>query len=218
MIVAKDLLIKMHFRLQIGNEHYKNPYLHTKMHYLPKKTLKVNSLFESIYQHIYIILAVSILHLINCDWRRNAPLLWSLLQLLGPTKEYGIENPGFHRIHAIIKSCDRQIHPIPLDEKGIDISSLYNTNSNVAYVTPSHQFPLGIIMPLSRRLELLKWANNCGGYIIEDDYDGEFRYAGKPIPSLQSLDSNERVIYMGTFSKSFYLLYEWDMLFYHHTF
>ena len=121
------------------------------------------------------------------------PLLWLLLQLLGPTKEYGIENPGFHRIHAIIKSCDRQIHPIPLDEKGIDISSLYNTNSNVAYVTPSHQFPLGIIMPLSRRLELLKWANDCNGYIIEDDYDGEFRYAGKPIPSLQSLDSNERV-------------------------
>ena len=146
------------------------------------------------------------------------PLLWLLLQLLGPTKEYGIENHGFHRIHAIIKSCDRQIHPIPLDEKGIDISSLYNTNSNVAYVTPSHQFPLGIIMPLSRRLELLKWANDCSGYIIEDDYDGEFRYAGKPIPSLQSLDSNERVIYMGTFSKSFYLLYEWDMLFYHHTF
>ena len=72
-------------------------------------------------------------------------------------------------------------------------------------------------MPLSRRLELLKWANNCAD-TFEDDYDGEFRYAGKPIPSLQSLDSNERVIYMGTFSKSFYLLYEWDMLFYHHTF
>ncbi len=92
-------------------------------------------------------------------------------------------------------------------KKGIDISSLYNTNSNVAYVTPSHQFPLGIIMPLSRRLELLKWANDCNGYIIEDDYDGEFRYAGKPIPSLQSLDSNERVIYMGTFSKSFFTFF-----------
>ncbi|PEX86405.1 PLP-dependent aminotransferase family protein [Bacillus cereus] len=131
------------------------------------------------------------------------PLLWLLLQLLGPTKEYGIENPGFHRIHAIVKSCDRHIHPIPLDEKGIHIPSLYNTSSNVAYVTPSHQFPLGMIMPLSKRLELLKWANDCDGYIIEDDYDGEFRYTGKPIPSLQSLDSNERVIYMGTFSKSF---------------
>ncbi|PDY07850.1 GntR family transcriptional regulator, partial [Bacillus cereus] len=74
--------------------------------------------------------------------------------------------PGFHRIHAIVKSCNQQIHPIPLDEKGIRISNLYNTNSNVAYVTPSHQFPLGMIMPLSRRLELLKWANDRDGYII----------------------------------------------------
>ncbi|SME45311.1 HTH-type transcriptional regulatory protein GabR [Bacillus mobilis] len=131
------------------------------------------------------------------------PLLWLLLQLLGQKKEYGIENPGFHRIPAMIQSSGLPIHPIPLDDKGIHISALRESGSNVAYVTPSHQFPLGIIMPLSRRLELLKWANDCKGYIIEDDYDGEFRYIGKPIPSLQGLDSNERVIYMGTFSKSF---------------
>ncbi|ACJ81847.1 PLP-dependent aminotransferase family protein [Bacillus paranthracis] len=131
------------------------------------------------------------------------PLLWLLLQLLGSKKEYGIENPGFHRIPAMIQSCGLPVHPIPLDDKGIHISALRESGSNVAYVTPSHQFPLGIIMPLSRRLELLKWANDCNGYIIEDDYDGEFRYIGKPIPSLQGLDSNERVIYMGTFSKSF---------------
>ncbi|EJR56097.1 hypothetical protein IIM_01189 [Bacillus cereus VD107] len=131
------------------------------------------------------------------------PLLWLLLQLLGSKKEYGIENPGFHRITAMIQSSDLPIHPIPLDDKGIHISALRESGSNVAYVTPSHQFPLGIIMPLSRRLELLRWANDCKGYIIEDDYDGEFRYVGKPIPSLQGLDSNERVIYIGTFSKSF---------------
>ncbi|MED0936835.1 GntR family transcriptional regulator [Bacillus cereus] len=131
------------------------------------------------------------------------PLLWLLLQLLGSKKEYGIENPGFHRIPAMIQSSGLPVHPIPLDNKGIHISALRKSGSNVAYVTPSHQFPLGIIMPLSRRLELLKWANDCKGYIIEDDYDGEFRYRGKPIPSLQGLDSNERVIYMGTFSKSF---------------
>ncbi|MCC2461323.1 PLP-dependent aminotransferase family protein [Bacillus mobilis] len=131
------------------------------------------------------------------------PLLWLLLQLLGQKKEYGIENPGFHRIPAMIQSSGLPVHPIPLDDKGIHISALRESPSNVAYVTPSHQFPLGIIMPLSRRLELLKWANDCKGYIIEDDYDGEFRYIGKPIPSLQGLDSNERVIYMGTFSKSF---------------
>ncbi|MEN1935852.1 PLP-dependent aminotransferase family protein [Paenibacillus sp. 102] len=131
------------------------------------------------------------------------PLLWLLVQLLGKQKSYATENPGFHRVKAIIQSCGLPIHPIPLDEKGMDISSLHNCNANVAYVTPSHQFPYGMIMPLSRRLELLQWANNCSGYIIEDDYDGEFRYVGKPIPSLQGLDTNERVIYMGTFSKSF---------------
>ncbi|MGI2789068.1 PLP-dependent aminotransferase family protein [Bacillus cytotoxicus] len=131
------------------------------------------------------------------------PLLWLLIQLLGRQKVYAIENPGFHRVKAIIQSCGLPIHPTPLDEKGIDISFLSNCDANVAYVTPSHQFPYGMIMPLSRRLELLKWANDQDGYIIEDDYDGEFRYIGKPIPSLQGLDTNERVIYMGTFSKSF---------------
>ncbi|KEK25028.1 PLP-dependent aminotransferase family protein [Bacillus gaemokensis] len=131
------------------------------------------------------------------------PLLWLLLQLLGQQKSYAIENPGFHRIKAIIQSSGRPIQPIPLDEKGINISALYNSDASVAYVTPSHQFPYGMIMPLSRRLELLKWANDRSSYIIEDDYDGEFRYVGKPIPSLQGLDTNERVIYMGTFSKSF---------------
>ncbi|MEI4623001.1 PLP-dependent aminotransferase family protein [Bacillus pfraonensis] len=131
------------------------------------------------------------------------PLLWLLLQLLGKQKSYAIENPGFHRVKAIIQSCGLLSYPVPLDEKGINISSLNDCNANVAYVTPSHQFPYGMIMPLSKRLELLKWANAKQGYIIEDDYDGEFRYVGKPIPSLQGLDTNERVIYMGTFSKSF---------------
>ncbi|MDM5188332.1 PLP-dependent aminotransferase family protein [Bacillus sp. DX4.1] len=131
------------------------------------------------------------------------PLLWLLIQLLGHHKTYAVENPGFHRVKAIMQSCGLAIHPIPLDEKGIHVPALYNCDANVAYVTPSHQFPYGMIMPLSRRLELLRWANDHKNYVIEDDYDGEFRYVGKPIPSLQGLDTNERVIYMGTFSKSF---------------
>ncbi|WP_242224817.1 PLP-dependent aminotransferase family protein [Bacillus cereus group sp. BfR-BA-01380] len=131
------------------------------------------------------------------------PLLWLLLQLLGYENIYAMENPGFHRVRAVMQSCGLQIQPISLDEKGIHISSLYESDANIAYVTPSHQFPYGMIMPLSRRMELLKWANDNNGYIIEDDYDGEFRYIGKPIPSLQGLDTNGRVIYMGTFSKSF---------------
>ncbi|SFI03921.1 MULTISPECIES: PLP-dependent aminotransferase family protein [unclassified Bacillus (in: firmicutes)] len=131
------------------------------------------------------------------------PLLWLLLQLLGYENNYAMENPGFHRVRAVMQSCGLHIRPISLDEKGIHISSLYESGANVVYVTPSHQFPYGMIMTLSRRMELLKWANDNNGYIIEDDYDGEFRYTGKPIPSLQGLDTNGRVIYMGTFSKSF---------------
>ncbi|MGF9965812.1 PLP-dependent aminotransferase family protein [Bacillus rhizoplanae] len=130
-------------------------------------------------------------------------LLWLLLQLLGNEYTYAMENPGFHRVRAVMQSCGLHIQPISLDEKGIHISSLYKRNADVVYVTPSHQFPYGMIMPLSRRMELLKWASENDSYIIEDDYDGEFRYTGKPIPSLQGLDTNGRVIYMGTFSKSF---------------
>lgn len=130
-------------------------------------------------------------------------LLSLLLQLLPNDCTYGIENPGFHRVRAILQSYHVSIHPIPLCDKGIRIPDLYTSDANVVYVTPSHQFPCGMIMPLSERMELLKWANEKQGYIIEDDYDGEFRYIGKPIPSLQGLDQNDRVIYMGTFSKSF---------------
>jgi len=92
--------------------------------------------------------------------------------------------------------------PIPLDHQGIIVSDLYKSDANAVYVTPSHQFPYGMIMPISRRLELLEWADKQNGYIIEDDYDGEFRYKGKPIPALQGLDKKHRVIYLGTFSKS----------------
>ncbi|MGG2065946.1 PLP-dependent aminotransferase family protein [Bacillus sp. S14(2024)] len=130
-------------------------------------------------------------------------LLWLLLQLLGSEYTYAMENPGFHRVRAVMQSCGLHIQPISLDEKGIHISSLSKSGADVVYVTPSHQFPYGMIMPLSRRMELLKWASETNSYIIEDDYDGEFRYTGKPIPSLQGLDTNGRVIYMGTFSKSF---------------
>lgn len=174
-----------------------------KMNYLLEKILKVSSFYESIFQNIYTMPAGYILHLIKL---LSEPVRASSLATTSTAwfkKEYGIENPGFHRITAMIQSSGLPVHPISLDDKGIRISALRESRSNVAYVTPSHQFPLGMIMPLSRRLELLRWANDCGGYIIEDDYDGEFRYVGKPIPSLQGLDSNERVIYMGTFSKSF---------------
>ena len=92
---------------------------------------------------------------------------------------------------------------LPLDEDGMIVSRLEESGANAAFVTPSHQFPCGMIMPISRRMQLLHWANKSADrYIIEDDYDSEYRYKGKPIPSLQGLDPNEHVIYLGTFSKS----------------
>ncbi|KIL51925.1 PLP-dependent aminotransferase family protein [Jeotgalibacillus soli] len=114
----------------------------------------------------------------------------------------GFEEPGFHRTRTAFEDHHIKTVPIPLDEHGIRIDMLENSNAHNAYVTPSHQFPYGMIMPISRRLELLQWANERNGYIIEDDYDGEFRYRGRPIPALQGLDANQRVIYLGTFSKS----------------
>ena len=185
------------------------------MNYLLKKIHKVSSFYENIFQSIYIMLAGYILHLIKLLLEQVRSLFFGysfnyLVQKRIRNRKSWI-SPYTCYDSKLWPSCS----PDPLDDKGIHISALRESGSNVAYVTPSHQFPLGIIMPLSRRLELLKWANDCNGYIIEDDYDGEFRYIGKPIPSLQGLDSNERVIYMGTFSKSFYLLYEWDISFYH---
>jgi len=92
--------------------------------------------------------------------------------------------------------------PIPGDESGLVVDRLETEQIDAVYVTPAHQFPTGTILSVSRRQRLLNWASDRQTYIIEDDYDSEFRYSGKPIPSLQSMDQNERVIYLSTFSKS----------------
>lgn len=129
--------------------------------------------------------------------------LVSLLYLmLGKEHAFALEDPGFHRTRVVLKDLGALLHHIPLDEDGIKIDCLNESAATVVYVTPSHQFPCGMVMPIQRRMELLKWAEENGGYIIEDDYDGEYRYKGKPIPSLQGLDKKGRVIYLGTFSKS----------------
>ena len=93
--------------------------------------------------------------------------------------------------------------PISIDEEGISIRAIREDRSGarLLFVTPSHQYPLGVTMTLARRLEVLEWAQQTEAWIVEDDYDGEFRYKGQPIPSLQGLDGSQRVIYTGTFSK-----------------
>ena len=129
-------------------------------------------------------------------------LLSMLCKIIGREYTYGIEEPGYNRVRIVLQEYGKAVHPIPLDSYGVDIKKLTASEVRAVFVTPAHQFPLGIVMPIQRRLELIKWAKDSDGYIIEDDYDSEFRYEGKPIPALQSLDSYEKVIYMGTFAKS----------------
>lgn len=114
-----------------------------------------------------------------------------------------LENPVYRKAYKTFAYMGHEILPIPIDDKGIEVEPLQGLSHVAVYVTPSHQFPLGISMPIGRRVELLNFANRAEGrYIIEDDYDSEFRYIRKPIPSLQSIDKNGKVIYIGTFSTS----------------
>lgn len=131
-------------------------------------------------------------------------LVQILINILGNNKVYGMEEPGYYKIRKILKIHNIGVKPISIDNHGIDVNELYKSNVEIVHITPSHQFPTGIIMPVSRRMKLLSWAYEDGNrYILEDDYDSEFRFEGKPIPALQSLDNIGKVIYLGTFSKSF---------------
>lgn len=130
-------------------------------------------------------------------------LIPMIMQILGEQNIYALENPGYQMTHHIIEQSGQQSIPIDVDEDGLDVEALKQTNANIAYATPSHQFPTGAILSAPRRMQLLQWASaEPNRYIIEDDYDSEFRYIGKPIPSLQSMDHQDRVIYLSTFSKS----------------
>ncbi len=126
-----------------------------------------------------------------------------LIQLIGRSKLYAVEDPGYQKITKIYHANDVSYIPIPIDKNGIHISDLKKSNANVLHISPSHHFPTGIVTPIHRRYEILSWASESSNrYIIEDDYDSEFRLLGKPIPSLQSIDTTGKVIYMNTFSKS----------------
>jgi GntR family transcriptional regulator/MocR family aminotransferase len=126
-----------------------------------------------------------------------------LIQLLGSNLVYGVENPGYRKPAMIYRSLGAKCCSVPLDENGVSIESLNECNVDVVHISPSHQFPTGITMPVSRRYELLAWASkNENRFILEDDYDSEFRLSGKPFPTLQSIDATGKVIYMNTFSKT----------------
>ena len=130
-------------------------------------------------------------------------LLMLLEKILGRHVPIAMENPTYKRAYRVFQSFAYEIETLPMDESGISMEALYRSGARIAYVMPSHQYPTGTVMPIGRRLELLKWAEKEEGrYLIEDDYDSEFRYRGKPIPALQASDRRGKVIYMGTFSKS----------------
>ena len=116
---------------------------------------------------------------------------------------FGMENPVYPKAYELIKILGRKVLPISLDAYGMSVTALEESEAKVAYVTPSHQYPTGVVMSVKRRQDLIKWSMEAPDrYIIEDDYDSEFRYKGRPIPSLQGMATEDRVIYIGTFSKS----------------
>ncbi len=156
----------------------------------------------------------------------NEYLLMLLSLLLGPDRWVAMENPTYKQAYRVFISQGYRVVPIEMDRYGMDIRMLRKEGAgdpedpgaesgqrsgaelpkaapSIAYVMPSHQYPMGIVMPIKRRQELLAWAyEEEDRYLIEDDYDSEFRYKGKPIPALQGMDRGERVIYIGTFSRS----------------
>jgi GntR family transcriptional regulator/MocR family aminotransferase len=114
-----------------------------------------------------------------------------------------VEEPGYWLVHHVLKAAGCRAVPVPVDPEGLDVFAgiRLSPEARAAFVAPSHQYPLGVTMSATRRFQLLEWAQKAGSWIIEDDYDSEYRYESPPISSLQGLDTNSRVIYIGTFSK-----------------
>lgn len=130
-------------------------------------------------------------------------LLSLLLQLLPEHRAVALEDPGYPAAYAAAALHGRRAVPIPVDGEGMCPDALADSGAGMAYVTPSHQFPLGVSMPAGRRSRLLHWAASAPDrWIIEDDYDSEFRWSSRPIPAMQGLDRAGRVVYLGTFSRS----------------
>ena len=129
-------------------------------------------------------------------------LLQLLEHLIDEKSIIAMENPTYMQAYRIFSSLNRKLLPISLDENGIKVEELKRSEAKAVYLTPSHQFPTGVVMPIKRRKEILGWAAGEGRYIIEDDHDSEFRYKGLPIPPLKAIDTGNKVVYLGTFSRT----------------
>ena len=167
---------------------------------LPLPNQGIESLRRAIAEHLHDFRAMSvdpdrILIGAGTDFLYNL-----LIQLLGRDKIYAMEDPGYSKIHKIYAAGGVRCISVPMDHEGVIPEKL--KDAQVLHLSPSHHFPTGLVTSIARRQELLRWAVDQGGYIIEDDYDSEFRFDSHPKPTMQSLDRNGRVIYMNTFSKS----------------
>lgn len=150
---------------------------------------------------------------VRCSWEQvivvsgsQQALDLSARLLLDPGDAAWMENPGYPGARAALTGAEARIVSVPVDEHGLDVSAGEEAcpDARLAYVTPSHQYPLGATMSLPRRLKLLDWAKRSDAWVVEDDYDSEFRYSGRPFEALQGLDAEGRVVYVGTFSKTLF--------------
>ena len=138
--------------------------------------------------------------IITCGHQHSVEILANIFAASG--KRCAMEDPGYDGIRSVFVNHNYTMEYIPVEADGIVTDEVISKPLDLLYVTPSHQFPTGAVLSVTKRLQLLEWAHETGAYIIEDDYDSELRYHTDPIPSLQSLDQHERVIYTGTFSKA----------------
>jgi len=127
-----------------------------------------------------------------------------------------MEDPGYFGAVIALKNAGAKIIPVPVDDDGLCVSVGVKLcpKATGVFLTPGHQYPLGMTMSLKRRMELLQWASNAGGFVIEDDYDSEFRFAEQPIGALQGLDRNSNVIFVGRLTRFFFPRCAWATLFY----
>ncbi len=136
----------------------------------------------------------------------QAALRLAATALLEPHDRVAIEEPGYFGAHRAFRAAGATLVPVPVDAEGLNVTTLHRRGADIraVYVTPSHQYPLGMTMSAARRFALLDWAERHRAWILEDDYDSEFRYVSRPVGALQGMDAHERVIYIGTFSKALF--------------
>ena len=197
-----DAIVMDGFPFSIWSKLMRRTLLDNETNFLLKpESIGIKSLREAIAGHLKSYRGLNV-NPCNVIVGAGMEYLYSLVvALLGRNGMTAFEDPGYINAAKVFENCGSKVCFIPLDEEGISISELRVSKANLVHVTPSHHFPLGIVTSAARRHSIIKWAVDNNAYILEDDYDSEFRFKGKPIPAMASINP-ERVIYMNTFSKT----------------